>query len=1685
MAANNVVYIEDPNSVNINNNLINAVPQYQDMHIFAELTAFSRGRTILMKNTGAAYSIDNASTRNVKINLMGNNQNKNENNPNYLNFTTNYYDGSTGNEMQYEGFGITNIKTSINSSYVPQVSIQFVDIRGLSFFNQKNSPYRVLFDFPPPIFTLTIKGYYGKALEYKLHLVKYTTEFKADNGNFYIDAQFVAMTFAPLTDVLFRYSINFAYVNVNETVNASPSPTTKAQNTDELILKLENLYIEINKIRAGQEGIAYNKSITDITQNSVAIQVLRGFIGNLSGAGIPEPYAFTIEPYGYNASNPPIAGSNYNIDSTINMLNDVADYEDTMMGFGTKALPSNIFPRLLIGFIVSKNYVPSSLIPNTDGLSTALLNFRTKLIGASTVVTMSNTDISEKPFFLDNHRSLESGSIDVNQTIKYIAIDVTNYYFKLYNKAIDLTRDKSNYSTSINDKINTTTLKELGMRPTIYNIFKILLDDVDVFFKKLRKVSFDAENHHKLYESKILGKLLGDSGTNSGEKIYAFPLVVENQQVTGGFRETRIAPYKLSQSMVEFPEMSLVHSFIESFPKQKFTTVLNNMKAHQNDDGTFVWIPFSPFDSVLGLSGNNNSPYIDVNPKDGAGNINISSDPRLVQVLKIVLNRFYNISQATTYDKFYGKNTNVAYANYFSESESANLAESITQSVFGDMIKTNALKFAGNIKLFYDELENNIYNEDYKFLSGSTKIIKKEINGLYTNKGSVGYKGLVINTDSKISTQDRTISSTGENGNKDIVATLINDIKKTGGFFSRLLKGIFGMRIPEDLFLFTNENVVYIADAVIKNGKVTSSTTTNFENINLATKFIGNTSSIRVVDGTDNVNIYISRDDSKKHSKEYAINILLNKGNLGFADIGGSKTSEVNYNNVIDVWASQLGIADDLLFSNPLITTNTPLSRILYLSNFGFTLSPYNYFPNNLNELIFQYPAVIQMPAYLPAYIGALVDADKIGDDGKILLDELKEFFTVGSGKYLDSSGLLIFADIYDINTYLSANDKAACVAQYEFFKSNFDNIITSIGALYAAAKVITPTGARTNAYQTLLDPTSKNGGTYFRDVLRPFFVLNSSSFEPNMVTFSETTFRYSKESKATYESLFDMNNDINDTTKKTINNNFFRGFFQKLNEQIAKKNKENEDQVNATKRLSYDEDIINQTYYSFKNINDKWLCNPDSTVTTGDGYPFNRKGKNLIDSFAFVDRAMNPIGDTIINVESLPDMSQDTNMSIFTVLSRILSENNFLFFPLQNFMNYVNEKDGNKIENWNNSFKIDVNGTAPQSTAFICMYVGGSSTYPSDVGNGFKDDCINDIATTNSLDFNTVLPSKGDLNIEDDNQINKTGFNFYSTIRAFKVRFGEQNQSMFTDIKIDSKEYPETNESLKILSKLAGDGKTSGVPKGQNLYNVYENRAYKATITSLGNAMIQPTQYFQLDNVPLFNGAYLILSVDHTIEPNKMTTTFSGTKILKYPVPRVLSSASIFGFDDVSSDDKKRIQDSEINSGSRETNPSVGKVIPPTNQFYSPIDPQKVNSISSKYGDPRPIPTDENRKHAGYDFTARGGTPIWAVKDGKIYEKNVDGGEDGGYGNYITIYHDDDTYSIYGHLLGFAPFIEKGSLIMAGALVGWCGSTGHSTGAHLHFEYREKKNLRKNAVDSKPFLLDSMKSVWDTYDKP
>jgi murein DD-endopeptidase MepM/ murein hydrolase activator NlpD len=88
-------------------------------------------------------------------------------------------------------------------------------------------------------------------------------------------------------------------------------------------------------------------------------------------------------------------------------------------------------------------------------------------------------------------------------------------------------------------------------------------------------------------------------------------------------------------------------------------------------------------------------------------------------------------------------------------------------------------------------------------------------------------------------------------------------------------------------------------------------------------------------------------------------------------------------------------------------------------------------------------------------------------------------------------------------------------------------------------------------------------------------------------------------------------------------------------------------------------------------------------------------------------------------------------------------------------------------------------------------------------------------------------------------------------------------------------------------------------------------------------------------------------------------------------------------------------------------------------------------------------------RRHAGIDFAAPFGTPVRAVGDGAV----IRAAYVGAFGKLVEIRHRDGMVTRYGHLRGFAASLRAGRVVTRGQVIGYVGSTGLSTGPHLHFE--------------------------------
>ena len=127
---------------------------------------------------------------------------------------------------------------------------------------------------------------------------------------------------------------------------------------------------------------------------------------------------------------------------------------------------------------------------------------------------------------------------------------------------------------------------------------------------------------------------------------------------------------------------------------------------------------------------------------------------------------------------------------------------------------------------------------------------------------------------------------------------------------------------------------------------------------------------------------------------------------------------------------------------------------------------------------------------------------------------------------------------------------------------------------------------------------------------------------------------------------------------------------------------------------------------------------------------------------------------------------------------------------------------------------------------------------------------------------------------------------------------------------------------------------------------------------------------------------------------------------------------------------------------------------------------PVPYGRISSGYSDARQHPVlGYTRAHRGIDYASPLGTEIYAVGDGTITVRSWCGG----YGNMVRVRHANGYESGYGHMNGYASGQSVGSYVRQGEIIGYVGSTGLSTGPHVHFELKKNGSYVNPATEIMP----------------
>ena len=344
--------------------------------------------------------------------------------------------------------------------------------------------------------------------------------------------------------------------------------------------------------------------------------------------------------------------------------------------------------------------------------------------------------------------------------------------------------------------------------------------------------------------------------------------------------------------------------------------------------------------------------------------------------------------------------------------------------------------------------------------------------------------------------------------------------------------------------------------------------------------------------------------------------------------------------------------------------------------------------------------------------------------------------------------------------------------------------------------------------------------------------------------------------------------------------------------------------------QLTKSKDLKLSLYLTLKNLYDRWLCG-----LKRDRWKFiNYKDKSLdidktceFNNFYFLDSFYNDVGDKIIldigtmseilksvitnrigDETYTPNGMKFQGISVYQFMATILQKNSMNFLAVPCFNIFKTQED---IKELFTPFSWYDRGE-PRVTSYIGIYPHRpSSNLNIEGANGYQypNDGF-DIADVNG-DFKDTLDIP-DLSIIENGYV----------MPAFGVTYAKQDQSYFKKVTVNMDNPQVTEYSIGATLDIAntyGENQKVQTFVGQDLYKVYSNYSYTCTVEMMGNAMITPLMYFQLNNIPMFRGAYMIIKVEHNIVQGNMTTTFTGVRMSKNKIPFVNAILEVEGLND------------------------------------------------------------------------------------------------------------------------------------------------------------------------------------------
>lgn len=1467
---NKVLYIE-PNAIDDTTKYTTAAgsvtkaPSLEDYCIVVDLEVEIKGRTYNSSKNGNSKNLtmewqSRNSGQTVRF-MEGSKIYTDSSKSSYVNsLTTNYTDiflKDVEKQGTAEMFGINSIDISYNNFMVPEVTIQFTDVRGVSLFAQEEmrhnlvrngmegvanndiegSFFKCFFTFPYPRFTLKVKGYYGKMASYELTCSDFRAAFDSLTGNFNVTAKFVGYAFSFLNDVMVNALVAAPYseyigkeywdsqVNSRFKVtdkNGSEVPMVKLGDICKAFKQIEEQVDTQLSQPGGYEDAAKDLNLDQNQQDALAnsntnLVALKEHYKTLmtklhNNCPIEEPAKgdVKIPNQPWSDSYSLCVMSNYDKDNFWkNMTSEIGALNNEINTCAQFCVPLKEW--------IAKYNLEIIQRDDWDG------NDSNKALSKNGVVRSSIVKEEEL------RAAIEKKAGDKYNGKTYSGLwkeydDSTCYVYQDFGlrKILDndnLNTDDANVAQQAQDEVRNTMMQNafsdyFNFAPTLENITKIIMAHFETY---VHMISTCSDNIISKGTGRSTGNLgvneanfpdaKGNNSTNSEIVVAPFPKVTKRvtQEGVEKDEDTWIGEYGTSE---KFEEIALVEGILNGIEEVAQAINYGGRDANSliNNTVSSVSYPLSIIDIFMT---ENDNPFGDVDIKHPT-DIFSRFAVRAFSLLGTVNESFESVSK--TIGKIDSENFLVKYG------------------------KTT------DISILKTTLQDTKINADYIFNYVTKQLTSPE--GEWAKPAWPTFEKLVAMTNTKEKCYLNLGSYRG-NGNK-----LANAIAVRNWNWASYSSDFSGNKVS------TNNLSPYILP-----------------------------NSVKGVDENSTLLCVIKHKGLQFVQKSVALFKTAKYYSSDYNFVKETEFKKEEYSQILskhvyayDGEAMLRSVAEIIEYDDGGVVTNG--------DKFSIGLSPF------LSSSYYNKSDIVEKACYfITSTVSKAVGPTEISDT--VLNVTTPLVMTVPQIKVLYTGAIYYKGDGYQQKVKQAIKDKFI-----SYFKDWANNVFPKYHQNFSLKPI---NGKSLSAMFEELKRTQEksevdailqkyiNRGDLDRLYARTIALQGEGTLFAIPKTGPEMNELVTDLCSATivalptkYNSTIYENGPKNTIMKVSQFKTYMEGVIEGLKEQLYVETTNTDDTSSAgdtsggTSIATTTIDLTNNTddikvgvYNYIKMLYDKWVASGDIL----ERYSMEKMFYSNDHTFHFIDSFYNKIGKTMfLNIGTIVDIiyscQSQNGYSLLSMLSGIYASNKFQFLCIQNFL------DLSKKSNIETMFKpipyIEME-RPDNHPDFVVLYPYEASSKLDVNGADYPDD-------TFYLNESTTWPAM--INSKSDTD---------PAIPAFGVTYGQMYQNYFKNIQVDMNTPMVTEQSIKAKFMVSGamqpsqNNGTRITTVGQDLYTIYSNNSYTCTVTMMGCAWVQPMMYFVLQNVPMFRGSYLICKVSHQITPGDMITTFVGVRMSKH----------------------------------------------------------------------------------------------------------------------------------------------------------------------------------------------------------